>query len=387
MGKTVGVFFLLLMAGHFGRADISIRSKEWLESNGYEREPAQIVENKLSQKQNQQKSQPPPVPDNTQWPVKFESAQFSMGHVMAQYQNYGTGAYFHGGCDLRTEKDALVTAPVSGRLEAGHYSYAIEQDGTLIKYFKPWPEMGDPNYFEVAIVTKEGFRYELHHIDRNSLPLSLRRQLTSSLPQVKAGEPLGRVARWPVRGLGDRFYHHVHFNILSDQRVAFNPENHSPLIEDEVPPQLNHLFYRNSKGVVRLFGVNETLFDATEIIVGTKDFKDENIYPQMPAQISLAVDDQIVSSWDFREKLTASDGTPLLIRNVFVEELMTFDGQIFNTLGNYEDSNFLVRLPVPKQARGQLLIKVSDMAGNVSEVNAALGWPVLASSKILRIKN
>lgn len=74
-----------------------------------------------------------PAAHASPWPVAFQDAQHSIGNSMAEFQPFGR-PYFHGGCDLRTKAGEDIHAVVSGHLEAGHYGYDTNEDGSLTKY-------------------------------------------------------------------------------------------------------------------------------------------------------------------------------------------------------------------------------------------------------------
>ena len=37
------------------------------------------------------------------------------------------------------------------------------------KWWKPWPASGDATYFEIAIITEDGYRSEFHHMDKKKI--------------------------------------------------------------------------------------------------------------------------------------------------------------------------------------------------------------------------
>ncbi|HXT01287.1 MAG TPA: hypothetical protein VN915_11470, partial [Elusimicrobiota bacterium] len=156
MNRTTAVALLLLsVLASASRADERVRPASVLLREGYKPAASFAAEAAPA-------SAALPAEHSLSWPVRFQDAEHTLGNVMNQFQPFGD-PYYHGGDDLRVDAGAGVSAPVAGRLEAGAYSYAARADGSLEKYWKPWPQTGDPTYFEVAVVSDEGLRYEFHH--------------------------------------------------------------------------------------------------------------------------------------------------------------------------------------------------------------------------------
>src|SRR6185312_1912041 len=190
MTRTFAAALLLLsVLAPAARADERVRPASVLLQEGYKPAPAFSP----------QTSSALPAEHSLPWPVRFQDAEHTLGNVMNQYQPFGD-PYYHGGDDLRVDAGAGVSAPVAGRLEAGAYSYAARADGSLEKYWKPWPQTGDPTYFEVAVISDDGLRFEFHHVDRDSLPAAIVAKLDAGGGRVEKGELLGRAVEFPVAG-------------------------------------------------------------------------------------------------------------------------------------------------------------------------------------------
>ena len=56
----------------------------------------------------------------TPWPVPFLDAHHTIGNVMTQFQDYGGGAYYHGGDDLRVQSSLLYAEYKKWCLETSH---------------------------------------------------------------------------------------------------------------------------------------------------------------------------------------------------------------------------------------------------------------------------
>ena len=308
------------------------------------------------------------------WPVPFEDANHSMGNVMTQFQYYGDAPYWHGGCDLRTRDNEEIHAPISGRIEAGHYGYVINDDGSLTKQMKPWPQRGNDHYFEVAIVTDSGMRFEFHHIDRASLPDSLVEGLNKKQAHVSAGDLLGRVIHWSIQGPDGSLYHHTHYNIIDSNGVQLNPEYLSPLIADTAAPLIEGVWAVGNLGAIETVreGQPVKLKNIREFVVGTTDRNDGNVYLHSPVRSQLRWNERIAWNWNFGMKLLAPDGIFPNIHDVYKDSMRTPEGQHLETSGDYDNNFFLIRLPVPNPVpSGIFEIRIEDASGNASLFSAS----------------
>ena len=367
----VGFPLFLLQA----QANERIQPRKLLLQQGYRQVqfPTQALQSaklRLAQKD-------PSPPASLSWPVSFEDASHSMGNNMLQFQSYGDLPYFHGGCDLRTAKGAEVRSPVAGRLEAGHYSYDTNPDGSMTKFFKSWPEQGEDLYFEVAVITEAGFRYEFHHIDRESLPTEIIQMLTVGGGKISVGQTLGYVAEWPVAGVGGKYYHHTHYNIVGPTGVRYNPEYFSKTLADQKAPRIFGVFAvdQNGLGTPLENGGRAPLPMPSEFVVATTDQRELNVYTQAPPFLKLSFAPSLPSGihyrrietqWDFRSRLLDAKGNFPQLWDVFKKSLVLPTGIELKTEGNYKANFFLFRLKVPPGGFGPFEIQVQDAAGNSS---------------------
>ncbi len=301
-----------------------------------------------------------PAPHSLPWPVAFQDSAHTVGNAMAQYQPFGD-PYFHGGCDLRTSSYAPITAPASGKLEAGHYGYSTNADGSMTKFWKPWPQEGDATYFEVAVVGDEGTRYELHHVSRPRLPAEIVNLLNRGGGRVEKGTLLGQVIYWPG---GD--YHHTHYNIILPSGVRVNPEFASPLLPDTLAPELRSAWAMMENGQVADFGNGAFDVAPKEFVVAVIDRQNNNVYEHPPAYARLRFESGAETLWDFRATLTAPGGNFPPIWSFFMRRLRGPDGKLHETEGGYGEGQSLVRLAVPAGANGPFTIEIGDVAGNIT---------------------
>jgi len=306
----------------------------------------------------------PALQRNLQWPVEFEDAAHSIAQNYVNFQQYGgTQAYFHGGCDLRANADSWVTAPVTGTLEAGYYSYAENEDGSSQKYWKPWTgQTHDDPYFELAIVTADGYRIELHHVNSTNLPASTIAALNKGGVVIQAGTKVGHVYYWP-----DGEYHHVHYNIHKPDGTIVNPEAYSIEVPDHVAPTIVNVYAKTSDGRSQVLRESETAQgNVDEIVVATTETRDNSVYVQTPPYAAIKFANGHSFAWDFREQLLGPDGHWPDLRKVFLDSINGSE-----TFGQYGKGMFLMRLPTANQ-KGAFTIEVGDTAGNMTKFSGAI---------------
>jgi hypothetical protein len=298
------------------------------------------------------------------WPIQFESPEYSLGNVMAQYQDYGSGAYFHGGLDLRGQDGGEIVAPVSGRIEAGHYGYERQVDGSMKKWWRAWPNTGPDLYFEVAIVRDDGVRFEIHHIDRSTLTTEVIQALKNQ-GRIAAGTKLGGIHHWPMAGAGGRLYHHVHYNIIDPSGRSLNPEAWSvPILVDQTPPTIHRVVAQKSGRVFEI-AKNDLVDGVDTFYVVTTDQRASNVYIHMPSRVALMGASGVLTEWNFRNQLRTSQDSWPDIRQVFAERLRLSSGEVITTEGNYNENIFIVQLKVPVGSKAQSIL-VQDQKGNSS---------------------
>ena len=301
------------------------------------------------------------------WPVEFQDAGHSIGNSMLEFQSYGDGPYFHGGCDLRVHSGAAVTTPVEGRIEAGHYGYTNNPDGSMTKFWTPWPKSGDTTYFEVSVTTADGYRFEFHHMDETSISPEVLQILQNGKGQVAAGTLLGNTIPWPG---GD--YHHTHYNIITPSGVRLNPEYYSPLVNDTLKPEVSHLLASYPSGEVQDFGDGIFTVAPAFFAVAVIDHQNDNIYDHPPVYVGIEFSNHLKYAWDFHERLIAPNGLFPSIWNFFIESIITPGGEKLETAGGFGEGLSVIRLPVPAGAHGPFVIRIADETDNATEFHGNL---------------
>lgn len=347
---------LLLWNPSMLRADEPVHNPEELKARGFSE--ADRVKGGESPGILSQAPNIPWVAHTLPWPVQFQDAAHTLGNAMNEFQPFGS-PYFHGGCDLRVAKRAQVVSPVAGKLEAGHYDYTNNPDGSMTKYFKPWPASGDSTYFEVAVVTPEGNRFEFHHMNRDRLPKAIVDLLNQGGAEVAAGTLLGEAIVWPG---GD--YHHIHYNVIDPHGVRINPEFVSPLIVDTQAPQVKDALAVFPGGRIQSFGTGTFQQAPQEFVVAVVDRKDGNSYEQPPVLAEVRFDSGAHAGWDFSAFLGRADGSWPPLWDFFKESIRSPSLGWIQTEGGYGLGTSLVRIPVPAGARGRFTLVLADMAGN-----------------------
>ncbi|MES2770147.1 MAG: hypothetical protein V4596_13460 [Bdellovibrionota bacterium] len=345
------VFLISLSIDVF--ADEPIFSKEQLLSEGY-----QIFHSRTISRSGKSSFPIKTLP----WPVQFKDASHTIANSMAQFQPFSTPGYFHLGCDLIVNMGEKVFTPVGGRLEAGHYSYTNNDDGSKVKYWKPWPETGNSTYFEIAVVNEGGYRFEYHHMDRDTLPKEIVDILNNGGGYIPAGTYVGRAVYFSSD------YHHIHYNVIAPNQIAINPEAISLPIPDHKAPEIFNVFAVYANGDVISLKENSQLNKRPiEFVVWTRDQLDGSVYDQPPTLSMIEFESGEKVSWDFREKLADSNGKLPNLFNFILTELKV-GKDILRSEGGYGIGRSLIRLSVPKLAHGKFVITAQDISGNSTKM-------------------
>lgn len=304
------------------------------------------------------------------WPIQYGNDAPRIGNGVAQFQPYIKPGYWHGGCDMlvNTSRHLLVT-PIAGKLEAGHYSYAAAQGGRLTKFWKPWPMQGDPSYFEIAIVSDEGYRFELHHVDRARLPSSIIDLLNKGGGRVEAGTPVG----YAVDIFGS--YNHTHYNVISPSGIAANPQYVSPPLGDTRAPTL-HGAYALDSGASFATRISDGFVFSKhpkEIVLQVTDaYSTSDRYDHPPLLVRVLSGNTSQTVYDFRQMLVTESGEWPILYDTYAKSILTNTGERLETSGGYGVGHSLVRVPIDSTLHGEFQIEISDGAGNKTVLNGTL---------------
>ncbi|GEM_PF-3041767 len=157
-----------------------------------------------------------------------------VAHTHHQFQWYSGGlssAYFHHGVDIREPVGSKVYVSEGGRI-TNFYWYGRR-----------------PYYFEIEITDADGYRWQYHHVDRNTVPASIA-QIAAKKGSIARGTLIGANVYWPARAYGALF-HHIHLNVLGPDGRYVNPLNLLLPITDTKAPTISRIYItRNASSTV-----------------------------------------------------------------------------------------------------------------------------------------
>jgi murein DD-endopeptidase MepM/ murein hydrolase activator NlpD len=160
----------------------------------------------------------PLTPSCCPWPVR--GVPPSVMNTVSALQMYGSKPGFHHGLDLQAPAGTKIYAPVSGVVATRYY------------YKRP-----SPYTYEVSIATENGYRWEFHHIDPESIPLDIR-QLAEQRGVVQQGAVLGDIYDASPLNIPP----HVHINVIGAEGYYHDPLKFFPPLADPQPPVINGIY-------------------------------------------------------------------------------------------------------------------------------------------------
>ncbi len=303
------------------------------------------------------------------WPLEFAR----MGHTLPSYQRYGSldGAYFHHGIDMVTPTHGVpVYTRTGGQVvnvenyynAGGYYSYL---------------------YWEVAILDPEGYVWQYHHVDNDTIPQSIRDafQDYKTNPEtggfVPANTYIGTVVNWSEWAI-DQYFHHIHLNILAAGDIYINPlEFHEPgSYVDTQDPVIHEIGLLN--GNTPLQGNIVSKGTPYSLYLKASDLYMSEVYYLPPHRIEFMLDGsgEWITLWDFRTFPGGSD--EYLFPNKFYVPGLT--------KGDYENREFYMNLGFTTEGlrafpdepgMHTIDVRVWDYAGNSDE--ASYTWFVTES--------
>ena len=158
------------------------------------------------------------------WPFTFNS----LGHAIHSYQYYGGTPYFHHGIDIMAPNGTPVFATSGGQI-------------VNVENYRP----GNDLYWEVAVLDPDGYIWQFHHIDVNTIPQFIWDKFDEYQADplnggfVNPGTHIGDIVYWTVVSFGKRF-NHIHLNILGEGGAYVNPfAFFTPLADNDFPEILD----------------------------------------------------------------------------------------------------------------------------------------------------
>ena len=267
------------------------------------------------------------------WPFAIEQ----VGHLDSSYQLYSSyldDAYFHHGIDILAEDGTPVHTPVAGQVV------------NVENYIS-----GSDLYWEVAILDPEGYVWQYHHLDNNSIPPAINAAYEAykadhvSGGVIPANSLLGNIVNWPVWSFG-YYFHHIHLNILAAGDVYLNPlEFLDYTYVDTQPPEVQAVGLFT--GTNNLLNVNTIPYGTDySIYVHTRDLFLSDVYYLPPHRITFEMDGlpETHTVWDFHTLPGGSSDTDY-VNQYFLPGL---------TKGDYENREFYIDLGFAKDGNNPL---------------------------------
>ena len=271
------------------------------------------------------------------WPFALQS----IGHSNASYQNYGGAPYFHHGIDVRGDAGTDVLSPVTGKVV------------NIENYVA-----GDPAYWEIAIQDGDGYIWQFHHIDHDSIPQAIH-DAFAQRSEIPVGTLIGKIFYWSVTTMGERF-HHIHINVLATGGVYINSFRFlAPLPDTQGPEMVAVVLVKNGQRVSgnSVSGDYQVYIEAKDLILHTKF-----IVP--PYRVAYSVDggaEHVV--WQF-DQLPGGSSAERYVSDFFIPSL---------TCGDYSCRKFGINLGFSQQGTVNfpaqagphtITVSVADFAGN-----------------------
>ena len=286
------------------------------------------------------------------WPFK----PLSIAHNIASYQNYGSGAYFHHGIDIRADAGTSVYASAGG-LVVNIENYVS----------------GSPLYWEVAILDDDGFLWQYHHIDKKSIPSQVWNAYKNSTP-IPAGTKIGTIYYWPISSYGEMF-HHIHLNVIGENKKYITPILLlEPLNDTQYPQFIDVGIIKNQTK-----WNSNTVYGQYSIYAKIHDLMMHKYFVVPPYLIQYSINDaEWQTVWKFDE-LPSENNTTDYIYDFYLYSM---------SCGNYTCRSLTINLGFNKNGNQQfpvspgeynIKIKAQDFANNTTYFD--YNWKVIEEPK------
>ncbi len=201
----------------------------------------------------------PNVRNHYNWPFQPFGQASPVGHVSHSYQKYGGQAYFHHGIDIRANAGTNIYASSGGKV-------------VNIENYIP----GNSLYWEVAIRDEQGFLWQYHHVERNSIPNQVCDAYKNG-GSIATGAIIGKVVYWPAKSYGTNF-HHIHLNVLDGNGKFINPFQFLVAPADMIAPTIDEIYFTEDEGSQTI--AKNALRGDIDIIARAQDLMDDQPYQQ-----------------------------------------------------------------------------------------------------------
>lgn len=281
------------------------------------------------------------------WPQRV----LSIGHNTASFQHYGGNPYFHHGLDIRGDAGSDVIASAGGKV-VNIENYMPPQDA----------------YWEVAILDDDGFLWQYHHVERDSIPQEIHDAYKSG-EKITAGTKIGEIFYWSVTTFGER-YHHVHLNVLGAGGIYLNPFNFLEPLADTQAPQVVELGLLKNGNRWQESSISGSY--SAYAIIHDLILHDKFVVP--PHEITYTLDNEApVVVWNF-DTLPGGTSNERFVRQFFVPGIACGDyscRRLAVNLGFHKDGN---RALTQTPGQHKLVLTARDVVGN--SVSKDLVWTV-----------
>ncbi len=288
------------------------------------------------------------------WPLR---EPFAVMNTVSTLQFYGPKPGFHHGADLKTRAGAKVYAPVEGKVGMGYY----------------YPPRQTPYTYMVFIDAVDGFRWEFHHVDQNSITPELR-ALAARGGSVKAGTYLAEVYDAPLTD--PRIAPHVHVDVIDRAGVHHNPLKFFPRLADDQSPVVNALYLVDKDN--RALAGDRLDFRISEVVADVIDFIPGSPLGDTVKRLELRAGEIVVKIIDF-DRLPEKDYLKGVADVYKIEPIRLPDGsELTNQVELDRPRKFLYRFPfdgamVPTGTKTLVLtLEVLDFYGNRSVFTSRL---------------
>jgi len=302
-----------------------------------------------------------PLPSHGVYGWPFPSGvTFTLGHAIQSYQSYGGTPYFHHGIDIMAPNGTDVFHRAGGQV-------------VNVENYQP----GNDLYWEVAFLDPNGYLWQYHHIDKNTIPQFIKNKFAEYQANPETGGfvtgdvYIGDIVYWTVVSYGKRF-NHIHLNIFEPGGAYVNGfEFFTPLADDDAPEILGVGLLQNGA----VYSGNE-ISGNYSLYVRSRDLVLDDVYWLPPYEVTFSVDGGPVESvWEFYTLPGGGDDEAYLNDYYVVPP----------TCGNYSCRDFYIDLGFIKDSQrvfpsdgGEHTVEVTawDYAGNAT--TQTYTWTVLA---------
>ncbi|MBN1661396.1 MAG: tandem-95 repeat protein [Anaerolineae bacterium] len=278
------------------------------------------------------------------WPFALDS----IGWNIQSYQDYGGTPYFHHGLDMMKVYGTQVFNRSGGQV-------------VNIENYQP----GNDLYWEVAVLDPDGYLWQYHHIDEDTIPQPIKDKFAEYQADpvnggfIPADTHIGNIVYWPVWSFGKQF-NHIHLNILAAGGVYVNGFEFHVALPDTDGPEIQAV------GLLQ----NGQIYPGDEIegdyslYVHARDLVLDDVYYLPPYEVTFSMDGGPVhTTWRF-DTLPGGADQYAYLHDFYVVPPTCGD---YGCREFYIDLGFIPGAQFEFPARGGehvALVTVRDYAGN-----------------------